>query len=197
MRPLILASASPTRARLLRAAGVHFSVIPPDYDEQPYKRDAQRNGDSPRAVAEGLAAEKALAVPRPAGALVLGADQTLQLESDMIEKAATEDEVRQVLARLRGRAFQLHSAAALALDGVIIWRGVQSAHLRMRAFSDRFIGDYLARLANNLTGSLGGFAFEAEGAQLFDQVEGDHFAILGLPLLPLLEAFRRHGALEE
>ncbi len=192
MTPIVLASASATRARLLAAAGVSFATCVSEVDE-----DAEKacTALSPAALATRLARRKALAVSAHAAGVVIGADQTLDLDGDRFDKTASLAETRIMLGRLRGRAFQLHAAVALARSGDLLWEHVQSVRLSMRSFSESFLDAYLARNADSLGASLGGFELEGEGAQLFDAIQGDYFSVLGLPLLPLLEALRRAGAL--
>ncbi len=129
------------------------------------------------------------------GPLVIGSDQTLECCGRTFSKAASLSELPDHLLRLRGQIHALHSAVAVARDGEIIWSHIDTARLTMRAFSDVFLDDYLARYGEQVRSSLGGYWFEAEGVQLFDTVEGDYFTILGMPLLPLLGFLRGAGAL--
>jgi septum formation protein len=129
------------------------------------------------------------------GWLVIGSDQTLELHGQTLSKAASLSELRSNLIQLRGRTHALHSAVAVAHDGEIVWRHVDTAYLTMRAFSDAFLDDYVARHGEKVRSSLGGYWFEAEGVQLFDKVAGDYFTILGMPLLPLLGYLREAGTL--
>jgi septum formation protein len=129
------------------------------------------------------------------GLLVIGSDQTLELDGRTLSKATSLAELRDHLTRLRGRTHALHSAVAVARDGEVVWSHADTARLAMRAFSDAFLGDYLTRHGEKVRSSLGGYWFEAEGAQLFDKVDGDYFTILGMPLLPLLGFLRQAGAL--
>src|SRR5690606_16682141 len=151
---------------------------------------------TPREVADALAELKAVRVSakRP-GALVIGADQTLDFKGALFDKAVTLDEARERLKLLRGQRHQLHSAVVVALDGAPIWREVPSASLPLRPFSDDFLEAWLERQGEVILGSVGCYRLEDEGVQLFSAIEGDYFTILGLPMLGLLDLLRRHGAL--
>jgi septum formation protein len=193
---LVLGSASPARAALLRAAGLDVDVEPARVDEDAVKAALDAEGASARETAEALAELKALRVSaRRPGLLALGADQTLEAQGRRFDKPRDRAEARAQLAALRGRTHVLHSAAVVALDGAAIWRHVGAARLTMRPFSDAFLDGYLDRMGERVTGTVGGYEAEAEGVQLFSRIEGDHFTILGLPLLPLLDFLRARGAL--
>ena len=191
---LILASKSAARRAMLEGAGVPFSIQVADVDE-----DAVKASHDP-ADAAGLAVElariKALAVSRrDADAWVLGADQTLGFDGGLVSKADSIAAARARLAVMRGRAHQLHSGAALARNGQIVWSGVDTATLRMRPFSDAFLDAYLAAEGEGLLACVGSYRLEGMGAQLFEAVEGDYFTVLGLPLWPVLAELRRAGVL--
>ncbi len=172
---------------MLERAGLSFETVVPEVDET----EVKARGSSAREVAIELAASKALT---RSVSLVIGSDQTLELDGQMFSKATSLSELRETLIRLRGRTHALHSAVAVAQDGEIVWSDVDTATLTMRGFSDAFLDDYVARHGEQVRSSLGGYWFEAEGAQLFDTVAGDYFTILGMPLLPLLGFLRRAGA---
>jgi len=191
--PVTLASASAARAAILSAAGIAFEVVPSRVDEAALKGPLLADGAGPRQIAQTLAEEKALSVDGRDG-VVIGADQTLDVDGALMDKAASIDEARNHLRRLRGRGHQLHAAVALARDGGLVWSAVETATLTMRAFSDAFLEEYLARHGEAALSSVGVYHLEAEGAQLFEHVEGDYFSILGLPLIGLLGALRREGA---
>ncbi|HUO90053.1 MAG TPA: Maf family protein [Rhizomicrobium sp.] len=193
---LVLASASASRRRVLAAAGVPYVAMPADVDEDALKAELLTAGVDPAAVAPALAEAKAVAVSRRnAGTLVLGGDQTLLLDRELIGKCTGLAEARALLRRLRGRAHRLVSALALARDGAVIWRHVESPTLAMRDFSDAFLDRYLAAEGEGVLSGVGCYKLEGPGAQLFERVEGDYFAVLGLPLLPLLAELRRHGVI--
>jgi len=190
---VVLASSSHARAALLRGAGLTFSVEPPAVDEAVLKEAYLAEGVSAARVAERLAAAKALDRARERDTLVIGADQTLEIDGRLLDKTTSLLETRERLLRLRGLAFSLHCAVAGADRGRVVWSHNETARLTFRDFSEGYLDDYLSRNADTLCSSLGGFELEGEGVQLFDQVDGDYFAILGLPLLPLLAWLRRAG----
>lgn len=193
----VLASASPARAKMLQSAGVAFEIIPAQIDEEALKAALLAKGMGPGEIAGELAVAKAQAVSHGRSDVVIGADQTLDLDGDLVSKAYHLDEARDCLLRLRGRSHRLHSSAAVAREGEIKWRYVASVNLKMRCFSDLFLETYLARCGNELLGSLGCYHFEGFGAQLFERVVGDYHAILGLPLIRLLGALRSEGVVAE
>lgn len=191
---LILASKSAARRAMLEGAGVPFSIQVADVDE-----DAVKAAHDP-ADAAGLAAElarvKALAVSRrDPEAWVLGADQTLAFAGGLVSKAGSMAEVRDRLKEMRGRIHQLHSGAALARNGQIVWSGVDTAGMRVRDFSDAFLDAYLAAEGDELLHCVGSYRLEGMGSQLFEAVDGDYFTVLGLPLWPVLAELRRAGVL--
>jgi len=193
--PVILASASTARAKVLAGAGVDFRISPSQVDEAPIKARLLAAAVDPRTIAARLAEAKARDVASREPGLVIGADQTLELDGELFDKTRDLDETRQVLKRLRGRRFELHAAVALARGADLLWQGGDTARLTMRDFSDTFLEGYLARNSDALASSLGGFQLEGEGAQLFESVDGDFFAVLGLPLMPLLAQLRLAGSI--
>lgn len=195
MKPIILASGSAARRALLQAAGVIVTVTPANVDETPIKEKLLAAGVAAREIAATLADAKAATGSTPPGALVIGADQTLEVDGALLDKTADLATARARLLRLRGRAFELHSAVSGAAEGRVVWRHTQSARLLMRPFSEAYLDGYLMRNGDDVATSLAGFALEGEGVQLFEWIEGDYFAILGLPLLPLLDWLRRAGGL--
>jgi septum formation protein len=193
--PVVLASASASRASLLRAAGVPVLVIPSTVDEAVSKARMLAQGARPEAIAQGLAELKARAVSQTHQGLVIGADQTLDLDGVLYDKPRDLAESRQRLRTLRGRTHRLHAAVAVAHEGGLLWSAFDSATLSMRDFSDGYLDAYLARHGEAVIASTGAYLLEGEGIQLFDRIDGDYFAILGLPLLGLLAFLRRRGAL--
>jgi nucleoside triphosphate pyrophosphatase len=197
MTMLILASASGVRARLLREAGVRFGVRPADVDEALLKNRCRANGTSGADMAVALAEAKALNVSDASPqALVLGCDQVLVCEGRLFDKARDLAEARETLCLLRGRDHQLVSACVLAQAGKPVWRHAETATLRMRMFSDTFLDSYLRAQGMTVLSSVGCYHLENRGGQLFEKIDGDFFAILGLPLIPLLGALREHGIIE-
>ena len=194
MNRIILASKSAARAQILASAGVAFDVAGSGVDEDAIKAKLLAEGATPRDIALTLARTKALAVSAARPGLVIGADQTLDLDGVLFDKAPDLRAARQRFEQLRGRRHQLHSAVAVAEGGAIRWSEVQSASLSMRDLSDAFLDDYLARNAEAALSSVGGYQLEGEGLQLFDQIDGDYFTILGLPVLGLLGVLREDGA---
>jgi septum formation protein len=196
VRPLVLASKSPSRAAILRAAGLAFETMSADVDEEAQKQALLESGASPRELAGRLAEAKAEQASRARpDALVIGADTTLDLDGRLYDKATSVADAREKLLALKGRRHRLHSAVAAASAGAVVWSALESPGLLMRDFSDAFLECYLAMGGEAILGSVGCYHFEGVGAQLFEAVEGDYFAILGLPLLPLLAFLRADGAL--
>ncbi|MHA1568631.1 MAG: Maf family protein [Alphaproteobacteria bacterium] len=193
---LVLASASPARADLLKAAGVAFGRVPAVVDEEAVKSDMRAANAPASAIAEALAELKARQVARRhPGALVVGADQVLELDGDLFDKPRDMAEARAQLVRLRDREHSLVSSACVLRDGARLWHASDRARLVMRPFSDVFLDGYLASAGESVLSSVGAYRLEGLGAQLFSRVEGSHFTVLGLPLLPLLEFLRDQGIL--
>ncbi len=192
---LILASKSAARQAMLKDAGVPFSVHVADVDEDAVK--AVHDPADATGLAIELARVKALAVSRhDADAWVLGADQTLSFEGGLVSKAGSLAEARNRLMTMRGKAHQLHSGAALARNGQIVWSGVDTATMRVRDFSDIFLDAYLGTEGEGLLACVGSYRLEGMGSQLFEAVEGDYFTVLGLPLWRVLAELRRAGVLK-
>lgn len=193
---LLLASRSETRRQMLAAAGVAFEPAAAAIDEAQAKAGLDAAGFEPRDLAEMLAEMKAKSVPSAGRALVLGADQVLERhDGSMMSKPESRADAAEQLRLLSGHSHYLHSAAVLTEAGERAWGRTETAVLRMRPLSDAFIADYLDREYEAVRRNVGGYRIEGLGVQLFESVEGSHFAILGLPLLPLLAYLRERRML--
>ena len=193
---LILASASASRRALLAGAGLMFEVRPADVDEATAKRDAWATGMSAETAALRLADLKAAAIARhEPEALVIGADQILVCDGAWYDKPSDIAEAREQLCALRGRCHTLATGVVCQQRGSRVWHDAATPHLTMRNFSDDFLDRYLAAEADTVTSTVGAYRLEGLGMQLFDAIAGDHSAILGLPLLPLLSFLRQRRVL--
>lgn len=189
-KPLVLASQSRARKMLLANAGLSFEAIPADIDERGVQQASQLS--SPGEIAKLLAREKAVWVSaRKAGQYVIGADQTLALGNRLFNKPDGRAAAAEQLRTLAGQTHELHSAIAVALDGKIAFETVAVAQMTMRPLSGEEIRLYLDEAGDAVTTSVGAYQLEGLGVHLFERIEGDHFTILGLPLLPLLDFLRR------
>ena len=188
-KPLTLASGSQVRAALMRGAGLEFDVAVSGVDEDAIKADHR---GTPDALALKLAEAKARAVARDG--LVVGADQILVCEGMLFDKPRDIDEARENLKKFRGRTHALVSGTVLLDDGAPVWSLSEQVSLTMRAFSDEFLEAYLLQAGDDVLKSVGCYQLEGPGVQLFEAVDGDYFAILGLPLVPLLGALRARSA---
>lgn len=187
--PLILASQSRARQMLLANAGIDFEAVPAEIDERAVQQDSGLT--SPGDIAALLAREKArmVSIDKP-GRFVVGADQTLSLGTKLFSKPAGRIQAAEQLSALAGRTHKLHSAVAVAREGKILFEAVSVADMTMRRLSQPQIEDYLNEAGEAVTSSVGAYQLERLGIHLFEQIEGDHFTILGLPLLQLLEFLR-------
>lgn len=193
---IVLASGSATRRSMLESAGVDFQVQVLPVDEDSIKAAMAQETNNPARVAETLAEMKAQRVSaKNPGALVVGADQMLDCDGTWFDKPASRDDAARQLRRLRAKTHRLTSSAVAVRDGRRVWHHTDQARLTMRQFSDAFLDDYLNRAGDKVLSSVGAYQLEGLGAQLFMMVEGDHFTILGLPLLPLLDYLRENGEL--
>jgi septum formation protein len=191
-QPLVLASKSDVRGKILAAAGLRFEIRPANIDERAVEREAAPA--DPAAAARLLARKKAESVSATMlGRPVLGADQTLACDGQRFTKPADRAGAAEQLRTLRGRTHELHSALALVRDGAVLFECLQTARLTMRDLSDQFVDNYLDMVGDAALSSVGAYQLESVGVHLFERVEGDYFTILGLPLLPLLEFLRCDG----
>jgi septum formation protein len=193
---LLLASRSAARRAMLEAAGIPFEPVQAMLDEAAAKSALWSAGFDARGVAEELALRKALSAAAGAGDLVLGSDQTLERDDGtLLGKPASPAEARGQLLSLAGATHKLHAAAAIVQGGGAVWRHCETVELTMRPLGDAFLDSYLEREWEAIRWCVGGYRIEGLGAQLFDRIQGSHFAILGMPLLPLLADLRERGLL--
>ena len=189
---LVLASQSASRRAMLDAAGVAYQAVPAEVDERAL--EAELGAAPPAMVALALAEAKALAVShRQPAALVLGSDSLVCVDGRRFDKPASRGDAAAHLRFFSGKVLELHSAAALARDGAIVWHHAACARLQVRSLSEAFIAEYLDHEWPAVAGCVGVFRVEARGVQLFESLAGDHFTILGMPLLPVLSALRELG----
>lgn len=191
---LILASQSQTRKALLQQAGLNFATYPAVLDERALEAAVIEAGGDGRDVALLLAEKKAAAVAAAhPGAIVIGADQTLALGTELLHKPSSRAEAVAQLDLLRGKTHRLHAAVALVRDDQLLWSGLETAELTMRDFTDAERDDCLDREGEAVLGAVGAYRLEGPSIRLFATVTGDYFTILGLPLLPVLAALRSHA----
>ncbi|MDJ0821936.1 MAG: Maf family protein [Paracoccaceae bacterium] len=193
---LLLASGSEIRAQMLRAAGLEVTTENPRIDEDLVKAALLQENASPRDIADALAESKARKVSaRHPDQLVLGCDQVLEFNGQVFSKPTTLEDASAQLHQLRNNRHRLLSAAVLYEGAEPVWRHVGQARLMMRDFSDDYLDDYLSRNWPDVASSVGGYKLESEGIRLFSRIDGDHFTILGLPLLELLNHLALKGAI--
>jgi len=193
---LVLASGSAVRATLLRQAGVLFDIQNSRVDEDAIKERFAGSDIDDLAINLAAAKANAVSIERP-DAVVIGADQILSCEGARFDKPRDMDEARANLKIFHGRTHRLHSGIVLAQDGEIVWHHSAHADLTMRAFSDHFLETYLATVGDKVLTSVGCYQLEGPGIQLFENISGDYFTILGLPLLPLLDELRRRKVVSQ
>lgn len=197
-KQIILASKSPSRAMILSGAGIAFDVIPAHIGEEKIKASGLRAKQTPLQIGTTLAREKALKISKEnPSAIILGADQILELDGEIFDKPKSMEEARETLLRLKSQTHKLIACVALASGGEIVQELQDEASLKMLDFSDEFLDDYLEEAGQDILTSVGAYQLEGLGAKLFEAVEGDFFTVLGLPLTKTLEALKTAGALEE
>lgn len=193
--PVILASGSASRRQILANAGVPVEAVRPNVDEETAKRALRAEGLPVRDQAMALAELKAVKLSAARSGLVIGGDQMLALDKTAFDKPATREEARTQLQALSGRSHRLETALVVCEGGTPVWRHLARPKLTMRPLSPVFIDAYLDAVGDDVFTTVGGYKLEGLGAQLFSAIDGDHFAILGLPLLPLLDYLRVRGVL--
>lgn len=193
--PFILASKSKARAAVLKGAGLDFIQVGSNVDEDALKDALRAEGASVAKQADLLAETKALKVSMKHPGIVLGCDQMLDLDGEGLDKVSTRAEAAAILRRLRGKTHILQGAIVACIDGAPVWRHLAQPRLRMRNFSDAFLESYLDAIGDDAFESVGCYQLEGRGSQLFDRIDGDYFAILGMPLLPLMQWLRDRGSL--
>jgi septum formation protein len=191
---VILASASQSRADILKSAGMQVEIYPSHVTESLIKEDFARAGKSAGETAMALAVAKAQNVSQKyPGAYVIGADSLLECEGNWFDKAQSIAEARSCLQKLSGKRHTLETAVCVLKDEQVVWSYLASSKLKMRFLSEDFLEHYVGRLGENLLQCVGCYHVEGVGIHLFEEIHGDIFAIMGLPLLPLLTYFRREG----
>ena len=197
MSDLILASASRHRAKILESAGLSFAQIASTLDERALEAPLDDADVSPEDRAQILAEAKGLDVSeKKPGHLIIGCDQILSIDGEVLHKCGDMEGARRRLLALSGRTHFLHSAVTLSKDNETLWRHVTPCAMTMRKLAPAFIGRHLSDVGEVVLGSVGAYQIEGRGVQLFDKIEGDLFSIIGLPLLPLLEQLRRLGVID-
>lgn len=192
MSNLILASKSAARIEMLTRAGLHFEIVPADIDEAGVKK--AYNGELPELLAGELAFQKARRVSEyHKGATVIGSDSILTAAGQLLSKAKDKNDAREKLIFLRGKTHRIISAVSVCRGGAEIWSHVDHADLTMKPFADDFLDRYIDGAGDILTTCVGAYAIEEYGIRLFENIEGDYFTILGMPLLPLLNFLEKEG----
>ncbi|NOD96550.1 septum formation protein Maf [Ruegeria sp. HKCCD6228] len=196
--PIFLASGSAIRAQLLENAGVPFVVQTARVDEETAKRALLAENASPRDIADTLAEMKARKVSeKNPGTMVLGCDQVLDFDGQLMSKPETPEQALAQLKAMRGKRHMLLSAAVIYQNAEPVWRHVGQVRLRMRASSDAYLKDYVARNWDSIRHAVGGYKLEEEGVRLFATIDGDYFNVLGMPLLELLNFLAVKGVIDQ
>lgn len=195
--PIVLASASPSRRALLEAAGLNFAVQPTTVDEAKIKATLLADHAPPRDIALALARAKGFAgAQQNPGTLVIAADQILVCDGQLYDKPVDMGEARKHLQLLRGKSHTLIGATVFVKQNTEFWTHIDTAKLTMRQFSDSFLDDYLSSSGPSILSSVGAYRLEDRGIQLFDDIDGGYFTILGLPVLPVLSQLRAMGIIQ-
>ena len=192
---IILASGSKIRHDILKNAGLDFTVINKPVDEAAIKQAMLQDRAKFSDIADALAEAKAMRVSQVEAGFVIGADQIMLMDGQLFDKPKSQDEARDRLKNMRGKKHELIGAVVICENGQPIWRHLSKTQLYMRDFSDEFLNWYIHKEGEHLLHSVGGYRFEAYGAQLFSKVDGDFFSILGLSLLPILSYLSERGAI--
>jgi septum formation protein len=192
---ITLASGSPTRSKLLLQCGVCFETIIPRIDEQSLKDAAIVEGISAYDIADLLAEQKAMKVSKKQNGFVIGSDQVLELDGQLWSKPTSEQELADQIRAFRGKTHRLHTAAVIVEDQNPVWRKTLSVDLTMTMVSDTYLSSYVRRNYQDVKDCVGGYKIEGEGVRLFSEIRGDYFAILGLPLLEILDFLALRGAI--
>ena len=196
-RRIVLASTSSYRAAILRNAGLEFDAQASEIDERAVEAALEKSSATPDDLAAVLAEAKAIAVSETeADAVVIGCDQVLSLEGQVLHKCRTMEDARRRLLQLSGKTHHLNTAVAIAIGGETVWRHVEICAMTMRELDPGFVGRHLAAVGDDILNSVGAYHYEGQGIQLFDRIDGDYFSIVGLPLLALLHELRELGAID-
>lgn len=193
--PIILASGSAIRHQILTQAGIEFETIVKPVDEAAIKASMLSENFRLRDIADALAEAKSVRVSRQTPGLVIGADQIMVMDNNLFDKPKDMNEAKSRLLDMRGKTHYLIGAVVISENGMPVWRHLAKTKLKMREFSEGFLDDYLATEGESVLQSVGAYKFEGRGSQLFSNVEGDFFSILGLSLLPVMEYLRQRGAI--
>lgn len=198
MSSIILASKSQFRAQILQNAGISFDAISADIDERSVEQPLIEAGLGGADVADVLAIAKATDVSQKnAGAYVIGSDQTLSLNNELLHKPEDMEAARRRLLALSGKTHELNSAVTIVRDSEVLWRYTAISQITFRDLSPAYLGQHLAKVGEIALSSVGAYQIEGMGIQLFEKIEGDFFSIMGLPILPLLKELRNLGLIEE